>query len=243
MTYNMPSRTAIAHKLPDIPRWVEVHSYLQSDECEVLAYSEVPSLSFILRVSEESLIYVVGEPTEDMIRAVADGLGTEGTVIAPQDQHVRLAPLLPAWLSERIFVYTLATAADLPHDKNVVVRFLEPNDLDGTDIDPELVEELEDALEYTRIAAVYVVGRPVSFCYASSETATLWDVGIDTVPEHQRKGYAGLCFSFLARHMDRRGKSVVWQALESNPASWCLADKLGFMKVDELAYFTRQVQG
>jgi RimJ/RimL family protein N-acetyltransferase len=235
----MPSLTAIAQKLPDIPRWVEVRSYLQSGECEAFAYSEAPSLSFILRVDEESLIYVSGEPPADVIAATAAGLGASGTVIAPQDQHARLAPLLPGWAVERIFVYTLVDTEHLPQDDSVVVRFLDPDDLERADIDPELIEELEDALEYTQIAAVYVVGRPVSFCYASSETETLWDVGVDTVPEQQRKGYAGLCFSFLARHMQQQGKSVVWQALESNPASWYLADKLGFTKVDELAYFTR----
>lgn len=229
----------ILRKLPDIPRWVEVRSYLQSDECEVLGYTEEPSLSFVLRIDVEDLLYIVGSPEESVIVDAAAALGDEGQIIAPQDHFTRLAPLLPGWTAERIFIYTLTATSHLPQDDRVVVRFLDPDDLDGADVDPELLEELEEALEHTSIAAVYFEGRPVSFCYASSQTETLWDVGVDTVEAHQRKGYAGLCFSFLARQMAAKGQSTVWQALESNPASWRLAEKLGMTKVDELAYFTR----
>jgi RimJ/RimL family protein N-acetyltransferase len=235
----MLSPKIIAHDLPDIPRLLEVRSYLFSDECEVLGYAEQPTPSFVLRIAEENLAYIVGEPADSVIINAISGFGTEGTIITPQDQFARLAPLLPDWKAERIFVYTLQDTQHLPDDEQMNVRFLDANDLVGTDIDPELLEELEDALGYTTIAAVYVAGRPVSFCYASSQTETLWDVGIDTVPEHQRKGYAGLCFSFMARYMQEKGKTTVWQALESNPPSWLLAESLGFTKVDELAYFTK----
>ncbi len=238
----MSSALVIAHKLPDIPRYVEVRSYLQSDECEVLGYTEKPSLSFVLRIDEEDLLYFVGHPEDAVIVEAAAALGDEGQIIAPQDQFARLEPLLTGWTAERIFVYTLTDVAHLPHDESVVVRYLDPDDLDDAGIDPELLEELEDALEYTAIAAVYFGGRPVSFCYASSQTERLWDVGVDTLEAHQHKGYAGLCFSFLARQMAAKGKSTVWQALESNPASWRLAEKLGMTKVDELAYFTRGVR-
>jgi RimJ/RimL family protein N-acetyltransferase len=37
--------------------------------------------------------------------------------------------------------------------------------------------------------------------------------------------------------MDTQDKQPVWQAVEENPASWRLAQKLGFVPVDELALF------
>jgi hypothetical protein len=37
--------------------------------------------------------------------------------------------------------------------------------------------------------------------------------------------------------MHTQGKQPVWQAVEENPASWRLAQKLGFVPVDELALF------
>jgi hypothetical protein len=43
----------------------------------------------------------------------------------------------------------------------------------------------------------------------------------------------------MIRHMSARGKGPVWQAVEENPASWRLAQKRGFVPVDELAVFAR----
>jgi RimJ/RimL family protein N-acetyltransferase len=37
--------------------------------------------------------------------------------------------------------------------------------------------------------------------------------------------------------MENQGKQPVWQAEEGNPASWRLAQKLGFVEVDELALY------
>jgi hypothetical protein len=37
--------------------------------------------------------------------------------------------------------------------------------------------------------------------------------------------------------MDASGKQAVWGAVEENPASWLLAQKLGFVAVDEIALF------
>jgi hypothetical protein len=237
----MLSPAIIALKLPDTPRLLEVRSYLFSENCEVLGYTEQPTYSFVLRIAEEELVYIVGEPALEEIISAISIFGQEGKIIVPQDQFERLDRLLPEWKAERIFVYSLKTTNHIPNNEQINVRFLDAKDLLDTRIDPELLEELEDALEYTDIAAVYVAGHPVSFCYAASQTETLWDVGIDTIPEHQRKGYATLCFSFLAYHMEQKGKATVWQALESNPASWQMANRLNFAKVDELAYFTRRL--
>jgi RimJ/RimL family protein N-acetyltransferase len=37
--------------------------------------------------------------------------------------------------------------------------------------------------------------------------------------------------------MQAQGKQPVWQAEEDNPTSWQLAQKLGFVPMDELALF------
>jgi predicted GNAT family acetyltransferase len=41
----------------------------------------------------------------------------------------------------------------------------------------------------------------------------------------------------MIRYMLAQGKQPVWQSEEDNPASWRLAQKLGFVPVDELALF------
>jgi len=112
-------------------------------------------------------------------------------------------------------------------------------EITGSVDDAELLEELEAAAEFTEIAASFEDGRPVSFCYASAETETLWDVGIDTLEAYQRRGHAGRVAGFMIRRMKAEGLDVVWTALESNLASVKLAGALGFQEVDRIVIFQR----
>jgi predicted GNAT family acetyltransferase len=78
---------------------------------------------------------------------------------------------------------------------------------------------------------------PVSFCYVAAETESLWDVSIDTLAGHRRRGYAALCAAYLIEHMCEKGKRPVWGAVESNAPSLGLAAKLGFVPVDRVFVF------
>ena len=89
------------------------------------------------------------------------------------------------------------------------------------------------------MAATIVAGEAVSFCYAGSVTEQLWDISIDTLAEHRRRGYAALCVAFMVNHMRKQGKEPVWGALETNDASLGLAAKLGFVPVDRVVVFER----
>jgi RimJ/RimL family protein N-acetyltransferase len=79
----------------------------------------------------------------------------------------------------------------------------------------------------------------VSFCYATSETETLWDVSIDTLAAWQGRGLAAGCVGAMVERMLAVGKRPVWGAAERNAASLALARKLGFEPVDRLALVTR----
>ena len=76
--------------------------------------------------------------------------------------------------------------------------------------------------------------RPVSFCYSGWETESHWDVSIDTLEGHRRRGLGTAACVCLIRHFAARGKTAVWGALDSNPASTALAEKLGFTPIDHL---------
>jgi predicted GNAT family acetyltransferase len=67
----------------------------------------------------------------------------------------------------------------------------------------------------------------------------LWDIGIETLPEYRRHGYAEQCVQFMVAHHLQRGKHPVWGAEESNLASLNLAAKLGFKAVDRVVLFRR----
>ncbi len=236
----MPSFAEIAHRLPDIPRWVEVRDLLFAEEGELLGFEDRVPPTFLLRSSEDEIAYVVGEPPAEAIIAATKKLSTEGTVIVTPENAAHIGSCLPEWVKERIFVYSLKDTERLPYPtKQVVVELVQRGVLRQANFPQDLREELLDAVEYSPVAAVFVEDTPVSFCYAASQTESWWDVSIDTLAPYRRRGYAGLCFAYLARHMQTLGQAVVWQSLESNPASWQLALKLGLTPVDELTCFRR----
>jgi GNAT superfamily N-acetyltransferase len=122
----------------------------------------------------------------------------------------------------------------------VIIKLVNENDIrkieDGF---PELAEELLQIVRYSPVAAAMIAGNPVSFCSGEWETESLWDIGIETLPEYRRHGYAEQCVQFMVAHHLQRGKHPVWGAEESNLASLNLAAKLGFKAVDRVVLFRR----
>jgi RimJ/RimL family protein N-acetyltransferase len=92
----------------------------------------------------------------------------------------------------------------------------------------DLRADLESGANHSPIAATFVDGAPVSFCYAGTMTDSLWDVAVDTLEAHRGRGYAASCVSFMIHHMRGTGREPIWGSLETNRASRRLAEKLGF---------------
>lgn len=229
---------SLADRLPDVPRWVEARDLLRGGRCEILGLREEPELSFvILDPHGPGGIIVVGAPADDVIRAAARRNTGGGSLVARLDQAERIARLLPEWTATRAILHQLGDAPRLPEVAPGQVRFLEPGELGTLPLPGELAEELADTAEGSPIAATFVEGRPVAFCYAGAITETLWDISIDTLEAHRRRGYAALCVTHLIHHMRTLGKQPVWASILENPASWMLAHKLGFVPVDEVALF------
>lgn len=237
-SFAMISPKALAQKIPDLPRWVEARSLLLSGQGEILGLAESPTLSCIVRdPSPGGLLVVIGQPSLAAVQAALPQNVQGVALIAPLAEGDRLAPALAGWRRTRAILHLLQHPNRLPQTNPDQVRFLEPQTLRDQPIPPGLLAELESAAEETLIAATFVGQQPVSFCYAGSVTETLWDVSIDTLPEHRQRGYAALCSAFLIRYMQTQGQQPVWGAVEENPASWRLAQKLGFVAVDELVLF------
>ena len=95
-------------------------------------------------------------------------------------------------------------------------------------------------VEGAEAVALSLVGdRVAAVCAAGAVTETLWDVGIDTVAEHRRRGHATAAFRALAAHMAATGRQPVWGAEDDNVASLRLAAKLGFEPAGHLAVVKR----
>ncbi len=229
---------ALADRLPDVPRWVEARSLLRGGACEILGVRDAPELSFVvLDPGGMGGVIVVGAPEDDVIRDAAARSMGGGSLVAPLEEADRIARLLPAWTATRAILHRLGDAPRLPDVAPGQVRFVDPAELGAMDVPAELAEELVTCAEGSPVAATFVDGRPVSFCYAGAVTETLWDISIDTLESHRRRGYAALCVTHLIHHMRARGKQPVWASIPENPESWMLARKLGFVPVDEVALF------
>jgi RimJ/RimL family protein N-acetyltransferase len=230
------STLSLAQQLPDIPRWVEARSLLLSGDGEIFGLEETAELSFAVRDPSTGSVVVVGRPTAIAVQAAVREIMHDGSLVAALDHAPWLADALPRWTCRRAILHLLREPARLPA-ATTDVRFVDPDTIGRLAISEQLRRELRIGAENSRIAATFVGKRPVSFCYAGSVTESLWDVSIDTLPEHRRRGYAALCAAYMIRHMEALGKQPVWAAVEENPASWRLAQKIGFAPVDEIALF------
>ena len=234
----------LAGSLPDIPRWLYARSMLLSGRCEVLGLEEGSSgPSFVARELEERedrWFCVVGRPSGEAIREAARRNRNGGEVLATREGATHVAGALPDWTATRVIVHLLGDAPRLPRLAEQEVKPLEAADLDAASDD--LPEELRSYLKSTLnrkvlVAASLADRRPVSFCCAEDETEGLWDIAIDTLEGHRRRGHAARCVAWMVAEMRRRGKEPVWAAEETNPASLRLAAKLGFVPADELVLF------
>ncbi|MGF1471492.1 MAG: GNAT family N-acetyltransferase [Rubrobacteraceae bacterium] len=247
MPQAIPTPERLAALLPDIPRYLEARSLLLLGSCEVLGLEQgqrgSPEPSFVAREmeeDEEQMIYVVGHPSSEIIREAARRNLNRGMILSTPEDAPHVQGALPGWTTTRATLHLLGDASRLPKILEEEVKWFAASDLDAeSDRMPEhLVSFLEEVLDRgAPVAAAFAGERPVSFCCASDETETLWDISIDTLEEYRRQGHAGRCVSWLVAEMRKRGKEPVWGAEESNPPSMRLAAKLGFVPVDELILF------
>jgi len=225
----------LAAAIPDVPKWLETRSLLLSDDCELFGLDERAGINFIARDPEASDAYVVGWPAPE---AIVEAASVSKEVIAQFDNQGPVVAALPHWNKESATLHVLGGSPRLPAERGDVVRLLTRKEVASiAGLPSELRSELEVAARWSPVAATVVDGRPVSFCYAGSETESLWDISIDTLEGYRRRGFAALCVAYMISHMRAVGKEPVWGAYESNDASLGLAAKLGFEAVDRLVVF------
>jgi hypothetical protein len=185
----MPDRDTLdrlARSLPDVPRWIETRSMLLSGDCELFGLRE-GGADFVVR--GPVLISVVGRPSRDAIREAASRGRVDLLAFPENRDHISAA--LPGWTGVRAVLHLPGDAPQLPEVPGGSVRRLSASEIDVIEaLPPDLRSELESAAGESPIVAALEDGRPVSFCYAASRTEGLWDVAIDTLEGHRRRGHA-----------------------------------------------------
>jgi RimJ/RimL family protein N-acetyltransferase len=214
---------------------------LESGYCELTATSSGGE-DFVVRSTRVPLLAVVGRPDPSGILAAALAAGPDAGVVAAEETADHAAAALAGWRREGATIYTLPEEGWLtspPDVRDAEIWFLDDVEARLAHVPGRLRRELLDASAWSPIAAVFIAGRGVSFCYASAETTSLWDVSIDTLEEFRGRGLAAHAVHHMAGYMALRRKRPVWGAEDSNAASRRLAEKLGFLPVDRLVVFRR----
>lgn len=238
-------RRVLLERVPEGALTVETRALLLAPDSELFGRASEPGRA-VIRHRRARLIAAVGRAGGGTLRRALAGLAGRWDLVAPIGELERLTALLPEWRPEPALIFELPASATAAAggDAGADVRLLataEPGLLDH--LEGDLARDLAWALGRVPVAAAFVDGRPVSFCYAYLETETLWDVSIETLAGHRRRGLAAACARRLIGHQERRGRRPVWGALESNEASRRLAARLGFRPCGRLAVLEKLATG
>ena len=160
--------------------------------------------------------------------------------VAPLEDADFLREALPRWTHQEALFYTLSSAGDAPRGEPVgdgEAVMLDPGRADVLVGLPESwCGPIRRAWERGPVAAVLVDGKAVAVCSSFCETETHWDVSIDTLESHRRRGFATAAAARLIRHQRERGREPLWGTTADNRASRELAAKLGFREEGRLAW-------
>jgi GNAT superfamily N-acetyltransferase len=220
--------------VPDLPRWIEARAILASGQCTVFESAS----GWVIRNDAPGggLVALFRRPDPAVIE-LALGDQPQRELLCASEDEPHLAEHFPSWPRERAVLHELTDPGRLaPPDARV-------RPLAATDSLAHLPEELRDELDRTRseraIASLFVDGLAVSFAYAYWRTERLFDISIDTAPDHLRRGFARIAVSELIRRERADGREPVWGAMEDNVASLQLARSIGFTQADTLVVASR----
>jgi RimJ/RimL family protein N-acetyltransferase len=216
----------LAASLPDEPRWLELRAMLR--EPDAIVHGDLAARRCV--VVTPWLMGALGQPDVALLRRL-DREHPRLDLLAQPDCDAWIRDALPWRIVERAEL-SLAPErlAPVPCPTHARLGWLEGEALShlGRTLEGELVA----AQRSRRIAAAWVRDRPVAFCFAPWETEGHYDLSIDTLAEHRRRGIAtALAAFYLGERPDKR---AVWGAIEGNNASQRVADKLGFTRCGSL---------
>lgn len=219
---------------PDLPRWVEVRSMLLHGDGRVVG---TPQGGFVIDQGGD-LGGMVGRPDDRVLAEARRMLHPEAELLVVDDDLAHAESLLAGSRVRRGILHlrtddTAARTSPLPAPGTSPGPEVTVGPVDET-FATGLPDELGDATESYVAATSRVDGGVVAVCGAYAITETFWDVGIDTLATHRRRGHARACFLALDAHLRGRGLAPVWGAYEDNHPSLALAASLGFRPVDDL---------
>lgn len=227
----------LAAALPDLPRWVAPRGLLLARRGELLLGPEgARGAGFVLVDGAEA--FAVHRPVARLAEELRAHPQVTRLFVPLENAEPWRAPLA-GWREEGAVLHIHPAPATLPVPLHEA-RLLTLADVeDFVRLPAELAAELTRALARGPVAAAFLDGVAVSFCHAAYRTESWFDLSLDTLDEHRRRGLASSAASFLIQHMLNEGKKPVWGALDADAPSLLMAKKYGFRAVDRLSVFHR----
>lgn len=235
-----PCALTLAAQLPDLPCWVETRALLLSGAA-IVRRSAASGGAVVLDPALPSG-FLVGRPDATLLRDVLGDAPPRFELFVQAAAQDGASAALPEWEVATATVFSPRTPWRAPGDgaarqPDVVVS--DPPEPHWLALVPEADEVRFYAALSEAIALRVVDGAVVAVCAAGDVTQTLWDVGIDTVAGHRRRGHGAAAFRALAAHMAATGRQPVWCAEDDNVASQSMAARLGFAPAGRIAILRR----
>lgn len=230
----------LARALLDEPRWVEARFMLLRDEAIVHGLAG-DRRRFVARSTRWPLIVVVGRPEPPFIAGAAEEADDEVEILAAEEDAGWVAPALAGWGQVGATVHAWPAGVPLPEPPpEHEARLLPPAAIEALrHLSGTYREELLTAASYAPVAAAFTGNAPVSFCYATAVTETLWDVSVDTLESFRHRGLGRKAVRCLMAAMAAQHKWPVWGASDDDPGAIGAARALGFEPAGRLAVFRR----
>ncbi len=235
-------RGELLERVPDDPVWIEARAALLDSKSRLYGDPR----GFVVRSDGLRLGAIVGRASESLIREALSDIADAGSdptalwaVVMPAGFTRDARSAMSGWRADEASIFGEPNEGGVStQTASANVRLMRRSEAVLLEDLPEaLAAELNEVFDRSEVAAAWVDGRPVSFCYIACESEKLWDISINTVAAYRRRGLAGDCVRWLAATMAKRGKRAVWGAHSENVASRRLAEKLGFEPSGRLCLF------
>src|SRR5262245_25573407 len=221
----MSAAARLLAALPDEPRHVDLRGLLGRRDARVWAAED--AAWGLVRTDTLHLVSIHGRPPLAALQVALAGRPPAPDLFVLEADLAHARKLVPGWRVRPGALLVLPAGARPRVARPHATRLLTA--ADGLDhVEPALREEVSAARAHGPVAAAFDGPLPVAFCYPHHRTGRWWDVSIDTLAGHRRRGFAAAAAAALIERLRTEGLEPVWGALAENRGSAGTARTLGF---------------
>ncbi|MGB8347421.1 MAG: GNAT family N-acetyltransferase [Ktedonobacteraceae bacterium] len=207
--------------------YVQLPALIQ-DEVELLPESSLPRWKLCAAKLGESQMHIWRPDVSVMERAELCLRVNEAMAVPPE--------IAVSGVNREV---ALALRASPRLDVEAARRIARPLTIQDRPLVADFPDYDEDYFQTERYPFIGVVidGRLLSLAHSSRRTKDACELGIDTLLEARRKGYALAATILWAQTVKQEGTIPLYSARADNTASFCLADAAGYRAFAHIATF------